>query len=114
MTTVLASMESHKLREYVGPYLKSQLFCFVRKGDKKEKLIIIIFIPDALSSIFIPHPKLIENMIALWHSYKYYVAISSMCLGNFQQPSFFVLRIPNRIHVDPYVFFLTFVRANFP
>lgn len=64
--------------------------------------------------MFIPHAKLIENMITLWHSYKYYVAITSMYLGNFQQPSFFVLKIPNRIHIDPYVFFLTFVRANFP
>lgn len=53
-------------------------------------------------------------MTTLLRSYKYYVAISSMCLGNFQQPSFFVFKIPNRIHRDPYVFFLTFVRANFP
>lgn len=52
--------------------------------------------------MFIPHSKLIEN------------TITSTCLGNFQQSPFFVLKMSNKIHVDPYVFLLSFVRANLP
>ena len=60
--TVLASTKSHKLRECVGPCLKSQLFWVVRKGDNES----------LSSSFFLPYPRCLShilNLLKIWPLY---------------------------------------------